>query len=395
MILPIHTDSPLHARPWVNWLLIAANTGVFIYFQSHPQQQASLVLYPSMPTVKTFFTYAFLHAGWTHLIGNMLFLYIFGNNVNDKMGHLAYLAFYLAGGVAAGIGYVLTQGQGVPVLGASGAVAAVTGAYLVLFPRSSITLLFFYFYVGTFEIPGVYFTLFFFGKELLFSFIGAGNVAHTAHVGGMVFGCLVSAALLWGGLLPHDQFDLMTLLQRWARRRQYRQLVHDGYNPFGHGMGTGADTVGGGFGGGGGGGSAPVDPLSQRVYDLRGQIAEALAHHEPERAASLYEALRQLDPQQVLSRQAQLDVANQLASEQRYPQAADAYEQFLRAYPNYDQIEQIQLMLGLVYARYLGQYERARHYLGQALRRLHREGEIELARGELARIHSLGGNPGT
>ena len=91
-----------------------------------------MVLNPLDPSLPTFITYSLLHENLMHLASNMLFLYIFGNNVNDKMGHLAYLGFYLSGAVFAGVGYAATSTQ--PVLGASGAVSAVTGAYLVLFP---------------------------------------------------------------------------------------------------------------------------------------------------------------------------------------------------------------------------------------------------------------------
>jgi outer membrane protein assembly factor BamD (BamD/ComL family) len=107
------------------------------------------------------------------------------------------------------------------------------------------------------------------------------------------------------------------------------------------------------------------------------------------KAAELYIELKLADPAQVLSRQAQLDVANQLAAQQRYPQAAEAYELFLRHYPKFEQIEQVELMLGLIYARYLGLYERARECLLKASARLHSENELEMARSELSRIAPL------
>jgi outer membrane protein assembly factor BamD (BamD/ComL family) len=100
----------------------------------------------------------------------------------------------------------------------------------------------------------------------------------------------------------------------------------------------------------------------------------------------LFLRLKQLDPSQVLSRQAQLDVANQLASQQQYPQAVEAYEQFLQQYPNFEQIEQVQLMLGLIYARYMNHSERARELLLRALARLHNDREVQLARSELERL---------
>src|SRR5205807_1502932 len=111
--------------------------------------------------------------------------------------------------------------------------------------------------------------------------------------------------------------------------------------------------------------------------------------HDAEGAARMYLQLKGIDPTQVLSKQAQADVANQLFAQQLYPQAAEAYESLLRVYPKYEQVEQIELMLGLIYARYLEQYARAKQYLEQALPRLHGERELELARTELARIEPL------
>src|SRR3712207_6419676 len=163
MILPIRTDSPLRSTPYTNWLLILANVAVFIAQVGSPGLTERFKLSSFEPGLADFVTYAFLHGGPAHLLGNMLFLYIFGNNVNDKMGNLGYLAFYLAGGVFAGVGHVLTQGvsawESASVMGASGAVAAVTGAYVVLSPRSNITVLII---IGTFEIQSLWFVALFF-----------------------------------------------------------------------------------------------------------------------------------------------------------------------------------------------------------------------------------------
>lgn len=374
MILPLRTDSPLRSTPWMNWLLILANVLVFLLEMLYPAIRNEYVLSPRDPHLLNYFTYAFLHAGWAHIIGNMLFLYIFGNNVNDKLGNLGYLAFYLAGGVFAGIGYVVTQSMPNPVLGASGAVAAVTGAYLVLFPRSSITILYFFYLIGTFEIPSIYFIAFFFLKDLFFSFAESTGVAHTAHVGGTLFGFVVGLSLLVVKLLPRDQFDILALMGRWNKRRQYQSMVRQGYDPFGHSSVVREAR------------SPEVDALAQQAYALRGRISEVISRHDLAQAAQLYLQLLALDPQQVLSRQAQLDVSNQLAHEQLFPQAAAAYEQFLRQYPNYDQSGQVQLMLGLIYSRYLQQYDKAREHLNLAVQRARSDREAELARAELARI---------
>jgi membrane associated rhomboid family serine protease len=380
----------------MNWGLIAANILIYILtsVSSDPNSHGPLAIYhgqpvrellaldPQNPHLWQYFTYQFLHENWLHVLGNMLFLYIFGNNINDRMGHLGYLGFYLAGGVISGIGYAALDPS--PVIGASGAVAAVTGAYLVLLPRSNITLLFFFIYIGPIEISSLWFVLFTFVQDIIGEvrpdLLGgrSESVAHMAHITGTTFGAMLCLILLGLRLLPRDQFDLLALVGRWNRRRQYRSMVSQGYNPFAYVPPQPVDVR-----------PQELDPRTVRMLEIRAEISEAIAHHNLPHAAYLFLELKKLDPTQVLSRQAQLDVANQLASQQFFDQAAEAYEQFLTHYPNFEQIEQVELMLGVIYARYVNRYERARQLLLRALARLHTEREIQWARSELARIEPL------
>jgi membrane associated rhomboid family serine protease len=381
----------------MNWALIAANIGIFMLtnvaadgsshgpFAIYHGQAVKdiLALDPQNPHLWQYFTYQFLHENWMHVLGNMLFLYIFGNNIDDRLGHLGYLAFYLAGGVIAGIGYAAFDPS--PVIGASGSVAAVTGAYLVLLPRSNITIFYFFFIIGAFEISSLWFVLLTFVQDLIGEvrpeLLGgreSESVAHMAHITGTIFGAVLCLSLLMCRLLPRDQFDLLSLVARWNRRRQYRSMVSQGYNPFAYVPPQPVDSR-----------PQEIDPRTMRMLEMRAEISEAIAHHNLPHAAYLYLELKKLDATQVLSRQAQLDVANQLASQQFFAQAADAYEQFLSHYPNFEQIEQVELMLGVIYARYLQRYERARQLLLRALARLHTEREIQWARSELTRIEPL------
>ena len=364
----------------MNWAIIAANVIVFVIERRNPALDIQWALNPRDPHLTGYLSYMWLHANVGHLVMNMLFLYIFGNNVNDRMGHVGYLGFFLAGGVFAGVGHAITQS--LPVVGASGAVAAVTGAYLVLFPRSSITVIYLLFFIGTIEIPSMWFVAFFFVKDVVLNFSAEPTgTAHMAHVSGTLFGFGVCFALLSVQLLPRDQFDVVALVQRWNKRRQYRDMVSRGYDPFGYippNVARGEPDA-----------NAPPDPAMQKIQDLRAEISEAVAHHNHPRAALLFLELKRLDPQQVLSRQAQLEVANQLASQQLYREAAEAYEQFVKHYSNFEQIEQVELMLGLIYARYLEAHEPAREYLLRAMARLHGERETSMARAELARIEAL------
>src|SRR4051794_32504639 len=137
MFFPIRTDTPLRRTPYTNWALIFANVVFFIVQQSLGRKfYAPLLLDPRDPHLYQYFTYQFLHGDVMHLLGNMVFLYVFGSNVCDKMGQLGYLAFYLAGGVMAGVAHVVTARA--PVLGASGSISAVTGAHPGLLPRAPV-----------------------------------------------------------------------------------------------------------------------------------------------------------------------------------------------------------------------------------------------------------------
>jgi len=208
MFFPIRTDRRLHHTPWVNIALIAANVVVFVMTKQGQDlvAMAPYTLHPNTPTLVQYISYQFLHANWAHLMGNMLFLYVFGNSVEDRLGKVGYLGFYLAGGVMAGLGHALIEAN--PVLGASGSVAAVTGAYLALFPLSNVTVFYWFFLIGTFEISSIMLILFQVGYNVLFQLMGDGGVAYLAHLSGYAYGFMVGMSLLRVCLLPREAFDL-------------------------------------------------------------------------------------------------------------------------------------------------------------------------------------------
>jgi membrane associated rhomboid family serine protease len=162
----------------------------------------------------------FLHAGWLHLGGNMLFLWIFGDNVEDALGKLGYLGFYLLGGIAAGaLQFVLAPNSTIPNVGASGAIAAVLGAYIVLYPRARVLTAVFFFLITVIELPalavlGLWFVLQLFqGVSGLAADVNSG-VAYWAHVGGFVFGVAVAFVFLRGRRRPPAPRSLSPLPQR-------------------------------------------------------------------------------------------------------------------------------------------------------------------------------------
>ncbi|HEX8155745.1 MAG TPA: rhomboid family intramembrane serine protease [Solirubrobacteraceae bacterium] len=150
-------------------------------------------------TILTMFSSMFMHGSILHLAGNMLFLWIFGNNVEDAMGHAKFVIFYLLGGLAALLGQVLVEPDAiVPTIGASGAVAAVLGGYILLYPRARvITVIFIIFFFGIVELPALVILGFWFLQQIAFGVWdvtnptgGGGGVAYFAHIGGFVFGLL-------------------------------------------------------------------------------------------------------------------------------------------------------------------------------------------------------------
>jgi membrane associated rhomboid family serine protease len=205
-VFPLKDDIPGERAPVVCILLIVINVLVFLYELSFgPSIERFVTAYAVVPgrfvdhpmsQFPTLFTSMFLHGGWGHLFGNMLYLWIFGDNVEDRLGHVGFLVFYLVCGVAAGFAHILTSGGSmVPTVGASGAIAGVLGAYLVLFPGARVlTLLptFTTIYIPSIFFLGIWFLMQVFSGAIQLSVArGTGGVAFLAHVGGFVVGALI------------------------------------------------------------------------------------------------------------------------------------------------------------------------------------------------------------
>jgi membrane associated rhomboid family serine protease len=201
-MFPLRDVIPSRTTPWVTFLLIAVNVGVFFFELSLNEREAtSLVvaygLVPARFSWATAVTSIFLHGGWVHIIGNLWSLWIFGDNVEDRMGHGRFLVFYLLAGVLGNLAQVMTMpGSAVPLIGASGAIAGVMGAYLVLFPRSRIlVLIFLVFFIDIIEVPAVFFLVFWFLMQLVsgvgqLANISGASVGFFAHIGGFLTGVL-------------------------------------------------------------------------------------------------------------------------------------------------------------------------------------------------------------
>ncbi len=216
MFLPIRDHNPSEKTPVVTVALIAINVLVFLGYHfrlTDPQLirfYADWALVPNFVSQgfvpHTFVTSMFLHGGILHLAGNMLFLWIFGDNLESDLGRVRYIVFYLVCGVGAALAHVLADPQSlVPTVGASGAVAGVMGGYLLLYPRARVdVLLFILFYLRIFSIPAWIWLGFWFVLQLVLSggtVPGGGGVAYWAHIGGFALGFLliVPAWLRRGG----------------------------------------------------------------------------------------------------------------------------------------------------------------------------------------------------
>jgi membrane associated rhomboid family serine protease len=382
LLLPIGTDVRPRRPPLGNWALIAANIAMFVLTDmlmgaAGERLKNIYALDAARPELWQYLTYQFMHGDVAHLLGNMLFLWIFGDAVCDRMGSVCYLIFYLAGGVFAGV--VFAGSADNPMIGASGAIAGVTTAFLVLFPRVHVTMLFWLFlFLTTFQIPAMILIVF---KIILWDNVLApamdrgltSNVAYSAHLGGYAFGFLVALLMLVVRALPRNQFDALALWGRWRRRSGYVDGIPRG--------GPGARLIDVREMA-----SRPLEALQLTPIEaLREQIVERITDRDMAEAARLHGELLTLDPAQVLPRNAQLELANFLAHQQRHDAAAAAYEGFLAAYPAAPDAHQVRLLLGLIYNRYLRAPERAVAHLRGALAGLHGAAQGSLAADELRR----------
>ncbi|HEX5950739.1 MAG TPA: rhomboid family intramembrane serine protease [Actinomycetota bacterium] len=258
-MIPIRDTNPTRRTPWVTLAFIAANLAVFLLWQPTFGGEGEQIGFffcnaeipwevsnttnladggtearraldadtqgsgtaiqafvrsecPDKSWLLSVFVAMFLHGGWLHIAGNMLFLWIFGNNVEDRLGPLLFVAFYVLGGLAAtGLQLLFGASSTIPTVGASGAIAAVLGAYLVLFPRARVTTLVFFFFITWIELPASVVLVGWFVLQV-FSGVGqlsrevAGGVAYWAHIGGFAFGALTVWLFLRGRRPPAPGF---------------------------------------------------------------------------------------------------------------------------------------------------------------------------------------------
>lgn len=378
MILPLRTDRDFRRRPVVTETLIVTNLLVYLVMSAGAYfQWFEISQFINAGSFKPYdfkawqlVTYQFLHspAGIGHIAFNMLFLWIFGGAVEDRMGRLSYLFFYLMAGMMAGLAHMqMTQA---PVIGASGSIAGITGAFLALFPRSTIKVFVFFFVIGIFHIRSLWFIGFFFAMDVLRQtgeLLGTGgsNVAYMAHIAGYIFGFLLAFTLLGLRIIKHDDMDVFYLFKQSRRRAAFRAANKS--RPAGMWESASADTakriekqIK----------AKPITAAQQEQSAKRAEINRLLAEHDLPGAAKVYRELLSSQADATLTEQRQLDIANQIYAEGDHKTAAKAYELFLESYPGSGNGSEVRLILGMIYTRRLSKPKRARELLEQARTRL-------------------------
>lgn len=387
MFIPLSTDRPSRRRPVVNEILIAINLLVYLAavaghtFGWWPVNAIADrgQFRPFDIEVWQLITYQFIHDpfGLGHIIFNLIFLWVFGNAVEARLGRIGYLGFYLVGGAVAGIAHGGISDA--PIIGASGSIAAVSGAFLALFPRAHIRVLVVFFIIGVYQIPAAWFILFFFVIDLLnqtSNFLGAGGsrVAYAAHLAGYVYGFLVAVALLALRILPREDYDVFYLFMQMRRRRAFRATVERSQaavwdtpradTPQQIGKRRAAESMN----------------LQERLHaEQRAEIARLLADHDGPKAAAKYRTLLALDRNAVMPEGRQIDLANQFFLEEDFRHAKQAYELFLEKYPQSRSADHVRLILALIYTRRAPNPDRATELLQGLPARLLTEADRALA----------------
>lgn len=356
-MIPLGTDRPLHRRPVVTPALIAINVGVFFAMAVMGLRGADGVenLWQAGQVGRydadwyRFITSAFLHAGFMHIAGNMLFLWVFGPPVEDRLGRWWFLLFYVGAAVVSALVHIAADP--VPAIGASGAIAGVAGAFLVLFPKVRIRTLMIFIIIGLVMIP----SWFFVGLKIAFDLFAEGfsqdNVANMAHLGGYAYGIVVAWILLWTKVLTSEPYDMMTMLRQRQRRRQIRAAVDEAAR----GGPRQATRV-----------SKP-DPESEELAERRAKVSGLVAEDKLDEATEAYrllvDAFAHRPHAGTLSRDAQLKLIGHLLGAGDRKLAARGLEGFIGTYPSDPERYSLAILLARVYANDLGDAKRARELL--------------------------------
>ncbi|MBL8757706.1 MAG: rhomboid family intramembrane serine protease [Phycisphaerae bacterium] len=383
MLIPLGTDRASARGRVVTPILLAVNLVVFATMSAMERVRPDMaewvygwaLLDPAAPRWWAFATYAFLHAGVLHIGFNMLFLWVFAPPVEDRFGRVGFALFYLLGGAAAGGLHVLFEDA--KVLGASGAVAAVTGAFLVMFPRTHVRCLALL-GGGVVNVAAWWFIAFAVTIDLVFHALGTGGgIARLAHLGGYAFGGGVAMALLGLGVLPREPFDLFSMAKQARRRRVLREAARE--------IEASRAGVAQAF---------EAEP-NAALLAARAEVSRLAGSGDADGAAIAYEAMLERfaaapRAQTTMSRRHQLDLANHLFARGRDATALEAYERFAAAYSTDRETPHALVLAALIAWRRLSDAPRARAALAAIRNRLEDPEHDALARALTAELRAQG-----
>lgn len=395
MFIPLRTDRQPKRRPVVTEFLIVANLLVYLfgvmghYYNLYDFDRFVSAGHFDGQHIKAWqlITYQFLHdpGGVGHVAFNMLFLWVFGCAVEDRMTRSGFLLFYLMAGIFAALAHMSLSDN--PIIGASGSIAGVTGAFLALFPRSRIKILFFFFIIGIYMIPSLWFIGLYFLIDVLRQtgeLFGSGrsNVAYSAHIAGYIYGFFVAFALLAFRIIKHEEFDVFYLFKQARRRAAFREAqqksrggvwdapARDSKQPLPKAPGK----------------KPELTTDEKKLAGKRSEINRLLGEHEMAAAAAKYREMLPEAPNTVFTEPRQMDLANQLYAEEDHATAAIAYELLLDSYPTSSKNAEVRLILGLIYARQLNRPKRARELIEAARTKLRDASQTALADQLLAEL---------
>jgi len=410
VFFPIGDDNPSVRRPYVTWTLVGLNVLVFVLVNLMGRQVFGKGLntllreggfIPQDPEILDCFTSMFLHAGIIHLAGNMLFLWIFGDNVEDKLGPFLFAVFYLlSGAFAVGLYLVFPGRKDIPLVGASGAISGVLGCYMVFFPAAKVRVFYWFFFIflGTFMLQAKWFLGIYIGMNL-FEWLVLENqyvtgVAYAAHVGGFAVG-VMAAVITKGRLRRTGRLTRIDELTGFAGGpTPGRKVPH--YEPTRHHspqkermapehgpmkLST-TDRVRKGF----------VSPRIETRRDGEGffGIEEAIAGNvksgQLDVAVEKYTDYVRMRHAKALPAWAQIEIAGELFRRNDYEGALEAYRRYLAHFPSGPDAPEARFRLGIILSRHRKEYFRAREYLLQAAVEHPDEQIVGFARKELKRI---------
>lgn len=362
MLIPLGTNRPLTRKTRIVPILIGMNLAVFvlqIILQSQDPRLAEQLLdfghiWGRDLTPWSPITSAFLHGSFMHVAGNMLALYVFGPPVEDRFGRLGFTIFYLAGAVGSGLVHAAVSTH--PAIGASGAIAAVTGAFLVLFPNCRIRILWLLIIIQILMAPawwliGLWIVIDLFSQ----TFQVQNGTANAAHLGGYAFGISVALILLWTNILPREpSYDLFSILKHKQRKRAFQSATRSGTPlPIKSAKHKKPEKE---------------DPKTAEIAHRRAQISERLGEGNIEDAAARYLAMVEYyaadeNAPTTMHRDAQYQIANHLYSSGQRQEALGAYQALIKDYPNDPEREVICILRARINAQDLNNPQTARSIL--------------------------------